>query len=240
MTEISKTADQALVLLAYVAEHGPLGTTDLARRLKMHRTVVHRLLATLQGRGFVRRVEDGYLPGTALLHLAQFVEPELIAASRPVLAALAQEFGETFILTALQGSHEAIQIEQAVGSHHFMRVQLTRGFRHPLAKGASGRSILAFSDESVIAYALEQSENPKLLERQLAQVRELGYAVSHDELSPGVHGVSVPIMQDKQPVASIGVVYPAVREEEAATYAKALKKAATTITRAVRQHGPAG
>jgi IclR family KDG regulon transcriptional repressor len=238
MTEISKTADQALVLLAYVAEHGALGTTDLARRLKMHRTVVHRLLATLQGRGFVRRVDAGYLPGTALLHLAQFVEPELIAASRPILNALAQEFGETFILTALQGSHEAIQIEQAVGSHHFMRVQLTRGFRHPLSKGASGRSILAFSDEEVIAHALAQSEDPKRLGQLLEEVRERGYAVSHDELSPGVHGVSVPVLLDKRPVASIGVVYPAVREEAISTYAKALKKAATAIARAVKQNDP--
>ena len=240
MPEISKTADQALALLAYVAEHGPLGTTDLARRLKMHRTVVHRLLATLMGRGFVRRVESGYLPGTALLQLAQFVEPELIAAARPILGTLAQEFGETFILTALQGSHEAIQIEQAVGGHHFMRVQLTRGFRHPLSKGASGRSILAFSDQAVIDHALQQSADPKQLDASLGEVRALGYAVSHDELSPRVHGVSVPIMLDKQPVASIGVVYPAVREEVAGTYAKALKKAASAIARAVRQQGAPG
>ena len=234
MTEISKTADQALVLLAYVAEHGPLGTTDLARRLKMHRTVVHRLLATLQGRGFVHRVQEGYLPGTALLHLAQFVEPELIGASRTTLNALAQEHGETFILTALQGSHEAIQVEQAVGGDHFMRVQLSRGFRHPLSKGASGRSILAYCDEAVIGYFLEKSDDPALLASQLEQVRADGFAVSHDELSPGVHGVSVPILVGKKPVASIGVVYPAVREETAPTYARALKKAALTIARAIK------
>ena len=86
MPEISKTADQALAVLEYVAEHGPIGTSDLARRLKMHRTVVHRLLATLQGRGFVRRIADGYLPGIALLKVAQYVEPELLAAARPVIS----------------------------------------------------------------------------------------------------------------------------------------------------------
>jgi len=235
MTEISKTADQALVLLAHVAEHGPLGTTDLARRLKMHRTVVHRLLATLQNRGFVHRVEGGYLPGTALLHLAQFVEPELLGAARPTLNALAQEFGETFILSALQGRYEAIQIEQAVGGHHFMRVQLSRGFRHPLSKGASGRSILAFCDEETVAHFMAASEDPGLLAGQLEQVRADGYAVSHDELSPGVHGVSVPILVGRKPLASIGAVYPAVREGSVATYAKALKKAAGAIARSMRK-----
>jgi DNA-binding IclR family transcriptional regulator len=235
MTEISKTADQALVLLAYVAEHGPLGTTDLARRLQMHRTVAHRLLSTLQARGFVHRVEGGYVPGTAVLHIAQFVEPELIAASRATLNALAQEYGETFILTALQGKYEAIQIEQAVGGHHFMRVHLSRGFRHPLSKGASGRSILAFSEDNVIEHFLDMSEDRRLLSEQLDTVRVEGVAVSHDELSPGVHGVSVPIVVKKKPVASIGVVYPAVREEMASTYARALRKAATAIARNVRK-----
>ena len=234
MTEISKTADQALVVLVYVAEHGPLGTTDIARRLKMHRTVVHRLLATLQGRGFVRRVEGGYLAGTAVLHIAQFVEPELIGAARPTLNALAHEYGETFILSALQGSHEAIQVEQAVGGHHFMRVQLSRGFRHPLSKGASGRSILAFSADDVIEHFLAEADDPALLSQQLDAVRGEGYAVSHDELSPGVHGVSVPILLDRKAVASVGVVYPAVREEAASTYARALKKAAVAIGRRLR------
>lgn len=235
MTEISKTADQALVLLAYVAEHGPLGTTDLARRLKMHRTVVHRLLATLQQRGFVRRVEDGYVSGTALLHLAQFVEPELIGAARPSLDALAQQFGETFILTALQGSYDAIQIDQSMGTHHFMRVQLSRGFLHPLSKGASGRSILAYSDEDVIEHFMAQADDRELLAAQLEAVRKEGHAVSHDELSPGVHGISAPIVVEKKAVASIGVVYPSVREGSEASFARALKKAATAIARNLRE-----
>lgn len=234
MAEISKTADQALVLLAYVAEHGPLGPTDLARRLDMHRTVVHRLLATLQGRGFVHRVEAGYVPGAALLHLGQFVEPELIGAARPVLAGLAREFGETAILTALQGHYEAIQIDQAIGDNHFMRVQLTRGFRHPLSKGASGRSILAYADADVIGHFLAESDDPGLLRTQLESVRRDGYAVSHDELSPGVHGVSVPVMIDRQVSASIGIVYPAVRQSADAAYVRALKKAATAIARSLR------
>lgn len=237
MAEISKTADQALVLLTYVAEHGPLGTTDLARRLDMHRTVVHRLLTTLQNRGFVRRVEDGYLPGTALLHLAQFVEPTLLRASREMLDQLAATHGETFILTVPQGRYDAIQIEQSVGDHHFMRVELARGFRHPLDRGASGRSILAYSERKIIDYFLELSEDPDLLRRQLDDVRAQGFSLSHDELSPGVYGVSVAILVDDAPVASIGVVYPATREAAASSYARVLKKAAAEIAQKIRSEG---
>lgn len=237
MAEISKTADQALVLLTYVAENGPLGTTELARRLGMHRTVVHRLLATLQNRSFVRRVAAGYLPGTALLHLAQFVEPALLSASREMLNQLADTHGETFILTAPQWPHDAIQVEQSVGDRHFMRVELTRGFRHSLASGASGRSILAYSDQKIIDHFLESADDPELLRQQLADVRRDGYALSHSELSPGVHGVSVPIIVDDEPIASIGVAYPSMREASASSYARVLQKAATTIARKIKNHG---
>ena len=234
MPEISKTADQALAVLEYVAEHGPIGTSDLARRLKMHRTVVHRLLATLQGRGFVRRIADGYLPGIALLKVAQYVEPELLAAARPVLETLARTHGETFILT-VPNDDEAIQIEQSVGSHHFVRVQLARGFRHPLAKGASGRSILAFMPEAAVERIVACDEDPKRLRKLLAEVRRDGYALSRDELSPGVYGISVPVLLDDVPAASLGVVFPAVRAGDLATYGKILSKAAATVAHALQR-----
>lgn len=237
MAEISKTADQALVLLVYIAENGPLGTTELARRLGMHRTVVHRLLTTLQNRSFVRRVEAGYLPGTALLHLAQFVEPALLTASREMMNQLAATHGETFILSAPQWPYDAIQVEQSVGDRHFMRVELTRGFRHSLASGASGRSILAFSDQKIVDHFLGRVEDPDLLRRQLEDVRTQGFASSKGELSPGVHGVSVPILVDGEPVASIGVAYPAMREAAAPSYTRALQKAATAIARKIKNDG---
>lgn len=238
MAEISKTADQALVLLSYVAEHGPLGTTDLARRLGMHRTVVHRLLTTLQSRGFVRRVEGGYLPGTALLHLAQFVEPALLRASREMLDHLAATYGETFILTVPQGRYDAVQIEQSVGDHHFMRVELTRGFKHPLDRGASGRSILAYSESKIIDYFLAHSEDSELLRYQLEDVRRQGFSLSHNELSSGVYGVSVPILVENAPIASIGVVYPATREAAASSYARVLKKTAIEIGGKIQSEDP--
>lgn len=238
MPEISKTADQALAVLEYVAEHGPIGTSDLARRLKMHRTVAHRLLATLQGRGFVRRIADGYLPGVTLLKVAQYVEPELLAAARPVLETLARTHGETFILT-VPNDDDAIQIEQSVGSHHFVRVQLARGFRHPLAKGASGRSILAFMPEATVERIVARDEDPARLRQLLAEARRDGYAVSRDELSPGVYGISVPVMVDDAPVASLGVVFPAVRAGDLPSYGKILRKGATSIARSLRQpHAP--
>ena len=234
MPEISKTADQTLAILEFVAEHGPAATADIARALAMHRTVVHRSLMTLHQRGFVRRVEGGFVPGITLLRVAQAVEPELLGAARPVLDALARAHGETFILTVRDGD-EAVQIEQAVGGRHFVRVQLARGFRHPLPSGASGRAILAFLDAPTIARLVAATPAPRKLAALVSAARKEGCAVSHDELSAGVHGISVPILLKAAVAGSLGVVMPAARAANAATLTRALRKGAADIVRALAQ-----
>lgn len=230
VTEIAKTADQALQVLEHVAANGPQPVAVVARELRMHRTVVHRLLATLHRRGYLRKVSGGFEPGLALLRVAHRVEPDLLAAARPVLARLAREHGETFILTVADGD-EAVQIEQAVGSRHFVRVQLERGFRHPLALGASGRAILAHLPADVLAAIVARSKEPRRLQGLLAETRRAGYAVSHDELSHSVYGVSVPVLAGGRVLASLGVVMPSVRAERVEEYARHLKKAAALLGR---------
>src|SRR5207244_556456 len=86
MAEISKTAEQALAVLLELGEHGPMTPAELSRSLEMNRTVVHRLLATLRGRGFVVRLEKGYVAGPVLLRIAESVQPELRARARAILA----------------------------------------------------------------------------------------------------------------------------------------------------------
>ena len=230
MPEISKTADQTLAILEYVAEHGPAVTADIARALEMHRTIVHRSLMTLHQRGFVRRVAGGYVPGITLLRVAQAVEPALLGAARPVLERLAHAHGETFILTVRDGD-EAVQIEQAMGSRHFVRVQLARGFRHPLPNGASGRAILAFLDQATITRLVATTPAPRKLAALVAAARADGYASSHDELSAGVHGLSAPILVGGVVAGALGVVMPAMRAGQTAAFVRIIKKAAGEIAR---------
>ena len=230
MPEISKTADQTLAVLECVAEHGPLNPTEIARRLKMHRPAVHRSLETLHRRGYVRRTAEGYLPGVAVLKVAQKVEPALLSQARPLLAKLAKTHRETFILTILDGA-EAVLVDQAVGGHHFVRIQFTPGFRHSLAQGASGRAILAFLDPAEVTEILLARKEPKSLELELLQVRRTGVAVSHNELSSDVFGVSAPVMRRGNVVASLGVVLPTARAGDTAALTRGVKAAAAALSR---------
>jgi DNA-binding IclR family transcriptional regulator len=211
MTEISSTGDRMLSALETVAACGPVTAAELARRNGINRTVAHRLLMTLQQRSYLRRVAEGYVVGPAVLRLARTVEPALIAAAMPQMAALAEGTGETVVAHVVDGS-DAVVVAQALGTRHLVRVQHEEGSRHPLAIGASGRALLAFRPAESVEAVLGAVPEPQLLRRQLEAVRALGYAESHDELQAGAHGIAAPL-QDRHGVAqaSIALVVPTGR-----------------------------
>lgn len=211
MTDISSTGDRMLSALETVADHGPVSAADVARRNGINRTVAHRLLTTLHRRAYVRRVQGGYVVGPAVMRLAHSVEPELVGAILPEVTALAEETGETVVAHVIDGA-DAVVIAQAIGTRHLVRVQHEEGSRHPLAVGASGRVLLAFQPPERIEAVARDAADPATLERRLEGVRALGYAVSHDELQAGAHGVAAAI-RDRTGVsrASVAIVVPTGR-----------------------------
>ncbi|WP_192810058.1 IclR family transcriptional regulator [Actinomadura rudentiformis] len=220
MPEISKTADQALALLLNVAEQGPGTAAELAERLGMHRTVAHRLLATLEGRGFVRRHPRGYGLGMVLRHLADSVENDLLAAARPVMAELSATTGETITLHVREGT-EIVVAHRVPGTRHLVKVDYQPGQRRPLTAGAAGRAILAHLDPPPVPV-----EDPA----RLAEVRSAGHDYSHDELRAGVSGVAAPVFSPAGVEAALSVVVPVSRDEDLTTWLPALATAARTIT----------
>lgn len=231
MPETSKTADQALVVLVALAEAGPSTATELARRLGANRTVVHRLLATLAGRAFVRRDPAGrYQLGIAVFDLATRVEGRLREAARPLLEELVGRYGETAVLAVSDGD-EAVPVEQARGARNLMHIDYHPGMRHPLWQGAHGRAMLAHADGATVARMLEAAPNATHYRRLLADARAHGYALSRDELQAGVTGLAAGVTgPGGRVVASIGVVAPTPRFPREAALATAVRDAASHIS----------
>jgi IclR family transcriptional regulator, KDG regulon repressor len=233
MAETSKTADQALVVLIELAEHGALTAAELARRLGMNRTVVHRLLSTLHERGFVSRQEEGYVPGAVLVRMAERVQPELRAAAAATMRAVARDVGETVVMHVPDGD-DAVVLQQVVGDGHVLRVQHVIGSRHSLSHGASGRALLAHMAPATVERVLRTAARPDLLARTLDGVRNLGYAVSHDELQQGVHGLAVPVRDDHGHVlASLAIIVPALRGGGIVENLATLEAAARAVSKAL-------
>ncbi|HEY5832400.1 IclR family transcriptional regulator [Streptomyces sp.] len=142
--ETSQTLDRGLRVLKLLADtdHG-LTVTELAAKLGVNRTVVYRLLATLEQHSLVRRDLGGRARvGLGVLGLAHQVHPLLREAALPALRSLAEDIGATAHLTLVDGS-EALAVAVVEPTWTDYHVAYRTGFRHPLDRGAAGRAILA-------------------------------------------------------------------------------------------------
>jgi DNA-binding IclR family transcriptional regulator len=230
VTGYAKTVDQALALLGSIAADGAGSADVLGRRLGLNPTVTHRLLKTLDRRGFVRRDPQGeYVLGAALFELSTQVEPELRHIARPTLERLAGRFGETAVLS-VPDRGDAVAVDEVLGEPHVVRVHYRPGFRHPLYLAAHGRAILAFLDPDAIGRLLADLPDAELVREQLDETRRLGYACSSDELQRGTRGLASPIRDAAGRVAgSIGVVAPQHRFPPVRHLAPAIYEAAATV-----------
>lgn len=182
--EQSQTLDRGLTVLRELSAAGPdgLSVSALAGRLSVGRPVVYRLVATLMAHELVRRDSDGTVRlGMGLLGLARAAAPALLGTARPVLRRLADAAGATAHLTVADGD-EATAVEVVEPNWTDYHVGYRVGSRHPLARGAAGRAILA------------------------GRRGEAGVVTSIGELQSGATGVAAPVLGVPGLAASIGVV----------------------------------
>ncbi|MBN9254183.1 MAG: transcriptional regulator [Mesorhizobium sp. 65-26] len=220
-----------LTVLETVARQGPVSASDVARLCDINRTVAHRLLVTLSQRAYVRRSEGGYTIGPAVFNLARQTKPDLRDVAKPTMEKLAAAIGETVVLHGLD-NWEAVVIDQAVGQQHLVRVEHRPGSRHPLYKGASGWSILAFQSEKAVARILKKADDPADALARIELTKVDGYSISHDELQMGVHGIAAPLVDSSGHCeASVGVLVPSIRAALLPSLTKPLLNAAAEISK---------
>ena len=184
--ETSQTLDRGLRVLEVLAEApGGLTVTELAERIAVNRTVVYRLVTTLEQRTLLRRDGRGRLyVGLGILHLASAVHPSLRDVAMPVLRSLAESVGCTAHLTVAEGA-EALAIAVVEPSWTDIHVAYRVGSRHPLGQGAAGKAIL-----------LGRTEDP----------HPPSYVATAGELQAGARGVAAPVRGVPGLDASVGIV----------------------------------
>ena len=183
-TETSQTLDRGLrVLEVLAASPGGLTVTALAAEVGVNRTVVYRLLATLEQHGLARRDSSGHVHvGLGVLALARGLQPVLRELAVPVLRGLAEDLGMTAHLTIADGA-EALAIAGVEPSWTDFHVGYRVGSRHPLGQGAAGRAILA-----------GREPGPS------------GWVETRGELQAGARGVAAPLHGVDGLEASVGIV----------------------------------
>ena len=211
--ETSQTLDRGLRLLQLLAETpGGLTVTGLAAQLGVNRTIVYRLLATLEQHGYARRDGDGRARlGIGVGALAAAVQPLVRVCALPVLRGLAEEVGATAHLTVADGA-EALALAVVEPSWTDLHVAYRVGARHPLDRGAAGRAILAA--------------------RAGGPTPERPYVVSVGELESGARGVAAPVLGVRPLEASVGVV--ALGELDVKRVGPLVVRAAAAVAAALR------
>ncbi|WP_122816797.1 IclR family transcriptional regulator [Nocardioides pantholopis] len=242
------TVERAADILLHLANtRGPdFGITELSEELGMSKAAIHRVLASLRGRGLVdvdertRRYSLGV--GALRLGLAYLDRIDVRRMGRPALEQLSARTGETATLSVLLGGRERIYVDQVTPDREVI-MSVSLGEPYPLHAGGSGRAFLAFlPDEQLEKYVSEAPLEPltastiidvETLRRNLAEVRAHGWARSSGERKSGAASVAAPVRShDGYPIAVVSVCGPAERfSAEFEGCRDALLHAARTLSR---------
>lgn len=237
------------ILKLFGTRGADLSQSEIAEALGLPLPTVHRLVATLEQRGFVTRDARSrrFRLGLEILKLlAPVMEgmrtPEL---AREHLRALAYETGETVNLATLDGS-EVVYLMGFSGDR-LLTAQTSVGLRLPAHCTALGKSLLASVGDDVAARLLGPGPYARRtartrvtwsqLQEDLEQVRSDGFAVSDGEFEIGLVSVSVPLPAygDRAPLA-INVSLPSLRATaaERALLVERLRETADVIAASLR------
>jgi DNA-binding IclR family transcriptional regulator len=210
----SQTLDRGLLCLEFVAGSERAASVEAtAAALGLHRSIVYRLLRTLERRRLVERNDDGdYLPGPYLAVLSRGVRRNLRTAATPVLADLCDRLRMTAFLVVADGD-EAVTIDSVEPTSLDAHVAYRPGTRHAIDRGAPGLALLA-------------GRPSRTGERdEVAVARNRGWAQSEAEVIAGMASIAAPIADQ----GAIAVLWLAGNPVDTGAVARAVLAAATEV-----------
>ncbi len=199
-----QSVERAAAILQVLAdEQEPTTLAHLAAALGLAKPTVHGLVQTLREVGFVDQDPDTglYAVGADLLHLgaSPLDRNELKARALNWTDALAGHTGESSLVAKVEDG-------AALVVHHVFRPDespqtLQTGSTRPLHATALGKVLLAHDPRAartlgagrLDAYTQRTVVDPARLHRELADVRDLGWAASVEEWRPGQASLAAPV-----------------------------------------------
>ncbi len=222
-TRLSSVGAALHLLKTFSAEEPELGITELAGRMKLAKSTVHRLTSTLVAEGFLEKnvVNDRYRLGLSLFALGTLVRRRMDISSEalPYLHELRDGTHETVHLAVLERTDIMylfnLESQQAIGMRSYL------GLRKPAFCTAEGRAILAFGAPALLTSVIQQgapsslpltSVQAKTLYKVLEEVRQQGFAIDDEESDTGMRGLAAPVWDASGTViAAVGLAGPVQR-----------------------------
>ncbi|HHY14020.1 MAG TPA: IclR family transcriptional regulator [Thermoanaerobacterales bacterium] len=247
MKEIVQSVDRALSILEILSDYSEgLGITSISNKVNIHKSTVHRILATLIYKGYVEQDPNtnNYMITLKLFELGnkKVESMDLLEISKPYTEKLMEKVNEVVHLVVRE-NNETIYIDK-VEADNVIRMASTIGKRNPLYSTSVGKAILAHLPEKEMKKIWDSSKIEKLTEytiidfnemkKELAIVKEKGYSVDNQENEVGVRCIGAPIFNisgEIEGAVSISGPIFRVTEEKIEEFAKEVVECATKISR---------
>lgn len=222
-----RSVERAADLLSALAQAGlPLGVRELAARLDVSKSSVHRILVSLRSRGFVEEdpVTGRYRLGLRAMEVGVAVLDQLepYGACKPYLEELLRQTNETVNLALLDEEDGQVVYLAKLEPPQSIRINTRLGARRPAHCTALGKAILSEMPPAKAESLLRLRPLQRLTERSvvevdrllrhLAECRERGYAVDDEEFEEGIICVGAPVRgRDGQATMAMSVSAPRFR-----------------------------
>lgn len=217
--------DRAAGILQALADApSALAPGEIAQRLSLHKSTIHRLLAALEQLGYIRKhpADGRFSLGLKLFEFGSRAVATLNLHSygQPLLDALVAETGETAHLCIMDDGHMVSVL--IAESTRTVRTPATVGRRTPMHCTAVGKAMLAhvsdpIRDMVLAEYPRRARTRRTLVTRaavmaELARVRARGYAVDDEEIEVGLRCIGAPVRNHSGLViAAVSIAGPAFR-----------------------------
>lgn len=227
-----QSVDRALTILEILKENPRgFGVTEVANRLQVSKSTVHRLLMSLFKKGLVRQDKETekYTLGLRLIEFGQTVSDNLDIRklASPYLHHLAEVTKETAHLVVLD-QQEIVYIDK-IESTQTIRMFSQIGKRAPLHCTGVGKAILAHLSEQEAVDIIDGKGLPKFTDRtitdketmmnHLKEIRERGYSIDNEEHENGIKCAAAPILNfNGKVVAGVSVAGPIMRISDEKLY----------------------
>lgn len=241
----SVAARTLAIIAAFDHSHRALTLTEIARRAGLPVPTAHRLVGELETWGaLTRRSDSTFVIGRRLwdVGLLAPIQSGLREVAAPFLHDLYAATLATVHLAVRDGT-QVLYLDRLAG-HASVPVVSRVGGRLPLYSTGVGKVLLAYAPEDVRMSAMSDLRPmtrhtlvaPGMLDKQLRQIRQQGYATTMQEMTLGACSVAVPVRAGDDVIAALGIVVPTLGRNRSSLVAAA-QVAAASIGRVA---GPAG
>lgn len=229
MSETVKSVERAAdILLLLHNSDKKLGVSEIASELDLHKSTVHRLLASFEVKGLVKKTPDEkYGIGLRIFAMGLKVSKEfsILEIIKPYTRRLMEEVGEVINISILEdlsnGKYRTIMVAKEYSPESVLLANLNVGAFSDIHISAVGKCLLAFSkkaditkisEDSLVKYTENSITTIAELQKEIDEVKKIGYAFDDEERELGLFCVAVPIFNaDGDVSVAISISGPTVR-----------------------------